>query len=121
MAGSTQHIVRSYSDLHAELEPVVARWRRLGEQLNVPDHILSTIEAYGGDNLDNCITEVLTRWIEQKPHTWRILIDAIAATNRNAELVEELRRKYHGVCVCVCDSLTNHTTLLGVAFIDWRL
>ena len=96
-----RHVIRSYSDLHVELEPVVARWRQLGEQLNVPDHILRTIEAYGGDSPEECITEVLTRWAEQKEHTWGILIDAIAATNMNVELVEQLREKYHGVCACV--------------------
>ena len=101
MAGSTQHLIRSYSDLHVELEPVVARWRQLGEQLNVPDHILRTIEAHGGDDLEKCITEVLTRWTEQKPHSWKILINAIAATNSNVELVEELRRKYHGMLTLI--------------------
>lgn len=95
MGSSTEHIIKSYTDLHVELEPVIAQWRQLGEQLDVPDHNLRTIQAHGGDDLENCITEVLTRWSEQKPHTWEILIDAIAATNRNVELVEKLRRKYH--------------------------
>ena len=97
MARSGRHIIQSYSDLHIELEPVTARWRQLGEQLNIPDHILRTIEAYGGEDLENCVTELLIRWAEQKPHSWRILIDAIAATSKNVELVEELKRKYHGM------------------------
>ena len=95
--GTTKHVVRDQKDLYSELEPVIAQWRKLGEQLNVPDHVLQMIAAYGGDNPDDCITEVLTRWTQQKTHTWKILIDAIAATNKNVELVEELRTKYHGI------------------------
>ena len=99
-------MIRSQGDLHTELELVVAQWRQLGEQLDVPEHILRTIAAYGGDDPEECVTEVLTRWTQQNTCTWRILIDAIAATQRNVELVEELQRKYHGmsrdVCVCVC-------------------
>ena len=116
MANSKQtddlkHVIQSQRDLHTELEPVVAQWRQLGEQLDVPDHFLRTIAAYGGDDPEECVTEVLTRWTEQKSCTWRILIDAIAATKKNAELVEELRRKYHGmsrdyVRVCLCGRLT---------------
>lgn len=92
-----QHVIRSLRDLHTELIPVVAKWRQLGEQLDVPEHVLRTIAAYGGDDPEQCITEVLTRWSEQKAHTWKILIDAIAATGRNAELVEKLQRKYHSM------------------------
>lgn len=99
----TQHIIGSLRDLHTELEPVIAQWRQLGEQLNVPDHALRTISAYGGDNPEDCITEVLTRWTEQKTHTWRILIDAIANTKKSVQLVEELQRKYHGASP-LCDN-----------------
>ena len=93
---ATGHVIQLLRDLHTELEPVIGQWRQLGEQLNVPDHVLRTIAACGGDNPEDCITEVLTRWTQQKTYTWRILIDAIAATKKNAQLVQKLQIKYRG-------------------------
>lgn len=97
MMAVSVHVVRSLKDLYSELEPVIALWRQLGVQLNVPDHVLKTIAAYGGDDPEECIIEVLTRWSQQKTCTWRILIDAIAATKRNVELPGALQRKYHSM------------------------
>jgi len=94
---TTGHVIRLLRDLHTELEPIRAQWRQLGEQLSLPDHIMRTIAASGGGNPEDCIIDVLSRWTQQKKCTWRILIDAIAATKKNAQLVEELQIKYCGM------------------------
>jgi len=88
-------VIQNKKDLLNMLEQVTAKWKPLAQQLGLESHEISTIEASGGNDPEDCITEVLTRWTQQMTQSWRILIDAIDSTKANVNLVEDLRKKYH--------------------------
>jgi len=85
-------VIQNKKDLLNMLEQVTAKWKPLA---GLESYEISTIEASGGKDPEDCITEVLTRWTQQMTQSWRILIDAIDSTKTNVNLVEKLRKKYH--------------------------
>ena len=89
-------------DVKVELESVTEIWRHIGLALRLDPSELKRIERENKDNLEDCLTEVLTLWLKKAYNTerfgepsWELLARAVAhpAGGDNPALVEEIGRK----------------------------
>ena len=89
-------------DVKVELEPVTDRWKHIGLALRLDLSELKKIERENRDNLEDCLTEVLTLWLNKAYNTerfgvpsWELLARAVAhpAGGNNPVLAEEIAKK----------------------------
>ena len=88
--------------MKVELEPVTERWKHIGLALRLDPSELKKIERENRDNLEDCLTEVLTLWLKKAYNTerfgepsWELLARAVAhpAGGNNPALAQEIGRK----------------------------
>ena len=71
-----------------------AQWYQLGVQLEIPPATLSTIEIDHPHNAQRCLTEVITRWLQNTPEcSWAKLANAVEAMDGYTVLAERLRQR----------------------------
>ena len=74
----------------------VTEWHKLGMQLGVPVHTLSTIERDNPCDADRCKNKVLIWWLHNvKDGSWDELARAVEAIEYKV-LANKLREKYQG-------------------------
>ena len=68
-----------------KLKPVTDRWKHIGLALRLDHSELKKIERENRDNLEDCLTEVLTLWLKRNYNTekfgepsWELLAKAVA-------------------------------------------
>ena len=92
--------------MKSELAPVTARWKYIGLALRLNPSKLKRIERENRDNLEDCLTEVLTLWLNGTYNTerfgepsWELLARAVAhpAGGNNPALAEEIAKKDGGI------------------------
>ena len=70
-----------------------AKWYQLGVQLGISAATLSTIEIDHPHGAQRCLTEVITRWLQNAPEcSWAKLAEAVEAMGGYAALAEKLRK-----------------------------
>ena len=75
-------------------EVTAAKWHQLGVQLEIDSATLNTIEYNYHRDAQRCMTEVITRWLQNAPEcSWAKLAKAVKAMGDYAVLAEELRQK----------------------------
>ena len=76
--------------------PVTAKWRRLGEQLGIPEHELDTIEATfaGHHRLHDCLSSMFGSWLRRTTNecTYENLARALATVGEE-KLAADLYRQ----------------------------
>ena len=71
-----------------------AKWYGLGVQLGIPPATLSTIGSDHPHDARRCMTEVITRSLQNAPEcSWAKLAQAVEAMGGYAALAERLRQK----------------------------
>ena len=99
-------------DLKRELLPVISRWKHIGLALRLDPSKLKKLERENRDNLEDCLTEVLTLWLKKAYNTekfgepsWELLARAVAhpSGGNNPALAEEIGKKYEygGICMWI--------------------
>ena len=81
-------------DIQNELKEMTAEWYQLGVQLEIPPATLNTLECDHPHDARRCMTEVITRWLQNAPEcSWAKLAKAVGAMGGYAALAERLRQK----------------------------
>ena len=71
-----------------------AKWHELGIQLEIPPATLNTIEYNYRHNVQRCMTDAITTWLQNTPDSsWAKLAEAVEAMGGYAVLAERLRQK----------------------------
>ena len=92
--------------MKSKLAPVTARWKRIGLALRLNPSELKRIKRENRDNLEDCLTEVLTLWLKKAYNTerfgepsWELLARAMAhpAGGNNPALAEEIAKNNGGI------------------------
>ena len=82
--------------------PVTQRWKHIGLALGLDPNELKKIERENRDNLEDCLTEALTLWLNKAykyeifgEPSWELLAGAVAdpAGGNNPALAEEIAKK----------------------------
>ena len=106
-----KHINAGIDDLFnvmSELLPVLSKWKHIGLALGLDHSELKMIERENRDNLQDCLTEVLTLWLNKAYNTeifgepsWELLVRAVAnpAGGNNSALAEEIVMNCRGICM----------------------
>ena len=90
-------------DVKRELLPVITRWKHIGLSVRLDPSELKRIERLNRGNLEDCLTEVLTLWLNKAYNTeifgepsWELLARAVAdpAGGNNPVLSEEIAMNY---------------------------
>ena len=82
--------------LQDRLDEVAYQWHPMGIQLRFTPGVLSGIEAAVHGNVQSCLQELLTQWLQRKqpPPTLQSLIDVVGDPPiANQVLAEQLRRE----------------------------
>lgn len=76
------------------------KWKVIGLLIEIPKGTLSHIAEKYRDDPQNCLVEMLMRWLEQvhPPPTWAAIIEAVDFLGEK-QLGKDLRDKY---CSTVC-------------------
>ena len=81
-------------EIQNELKEMTAEWYQLGVQLEIPPATLNTLEHDHPLDARRCMTEVITRWLQNAPEcSWAKLAKAVEAMGGYAVLAERLRQK----------------------------
>jgi len=73
---------------------MTAEWYQLGVQLEIPPATLNTLERDHPHDARRCMTEVITRWLQNVPEcSWAKLVKAVQVMGGYAALAERLRQK----------------------------
>ena len=81
-------------DIQNELKEMTAEWYQLGVQLEILPATLNTLERNHPRDAQRCMTEVITRWLQNAPQcSWAKLAKAVKAMGGYAALAERLRQK----------------------------
>ena len=87
------------------LEPVTARWKEVGLALRLKRNQLDVIEKERRGQMDECLTEVLTLWLNRVYDTeqygepsWKLLANAVGhpVGGKDSELSREIASKHIG-------------------------
>ena len=87
---------------------MAARWKSIGLALRLNSGQLKKIEKDNRDSVEDCLTEVLTLWLNKAYNTerfgepsWELLARAVAhpAGGNNPALAEEITKKYGGITI----------------------
>ena len=73
------------------------KWYYIGLELNIPYHTLDSIKAQCPNNIEDCLTEMLKRWLTSisPPPTWSGLVQALSSAPVGEQrLAEEIRKQY---------------------------
>ena len=90
-------------DVVSELAPVTDRWKYIGLALRLDPSELKVIKKENRDNLEDCLTEVLTLWLNKAYNTerfgepsWELLARAVAHSSggRNRALAGEIKKNH---------------------------
>ena len=91
-AASTPMTVKEIQNELREL--TAAKWYQLGLQLEISPATLNTIEIDHPHGAQRCLTEVITRWLQNAPEcSWAKLAQAVEAMGDYAALAEKLKQK----------------------------
>ena len=87
----------------SELEPVAYRWKHIGRALRLDQGQLKKIEKENKDDIDDCLSEALTLWLNKNYDTekfgepsWELLAEAVGhpAGGNNSALAEGIRQRH---------------------------
>ena len=87
-------------DLCAVLDAIYTvrhKWYYIGLQLKIPYHTMDAIQAHCLNNIEDCLTKMLKRWLTSisPPPTWSGLVQALSSAPVGEErLAEEIRKQY---------------------------
>ena len=90
-------------DVVSELEPVRARWKHIGLALRLSSALLVRIENEYSGVAEDCLTGVLTVWLNQNYNTdrfgepsWELLAQAVGhpAGGKSAKLSNDIRLRH---------------------------
>ena len=91
LAASTLTLKKIQNELN---EMAAAKWYQLGVQLGILPATLSTIEHDYPHDAQRCMSEVIIRWLQNKPEcSWEKLAEAVETMGGYAVLAEKLRQK----------------------------
>ena len=77
------------------VEKFATKWKQLGSQLNVGEHLIRNIECDHRNDCERCCRVMLSRWLDETAHpTWGALINALDKVSDNAAGV------YYNYCCC---------------------
>ena len=88
-------------EVKGKLLPVTERWKHIGLALRLDPSELKKIERENRDNLEDCLTEVLTLWLNKAYVTekfgepsWELLARAVGhpAGGNNPALAEDIHK-----------------------------
>ena len=55
-----------------------SKWRQLGTQLNIDQHLMDNIEHDHSNDCESCCSEVITEWLDINPAaSWEDIIAAV--------------------------------------------
>ena len=67
------------------IEKWASKWKQLGSQLNVGEHVIRHIECDHHEDCERCCRIMLSKWLEETVHpTWGLLINALDKVSDNA-------------------------------------
>ena len=108
----------------SELEPVTAKWKNIGRALGIGHNQLKKIEKENKDDLDDCLSEALSLWLNKSYKTekfgepsWKLLAKAVRrpAGGNNSAVAEGIRQRHskHTLlayytfvhCIIICQPL----------------
>ena len=84
-------------------EQVTARWNHIGRALGIGHNQLKKIEKENKDDLDDCLSETLSLWLNKSykterfgEPTWELLAEAVGhpAGGNNSALADEIRQRH---------------------------
>ena len=90
-------------DVQKELIPVSAKWRSIGIALRLKPNILDGIETRYSGNPPDCLTSMLTEWLNRNYNvkrfcepTWQALVKAVGdpAGGANMALARDMATRY---------------------------
>ena len=90
-------------DVKSELQPVAYRWKHIGEALRLDQGQLKKIEKENRDDLDDCLSEALSLWLNKSYNTekfgeptWELLAKAVGhrSGGNNPALADEIRQRH---------------------------
>ena len=93
-------------DVKKELQPVITRWKHIGLALRLDPEQLKKIARENRDDMDDCLIEMLTLWLNKNYNTerfgnpsWELLASAVKdhAGGNNAALAEKITQTYGGI------------------------
>ena len=66
------------------IEKCASKWKELGSQLNMGDHLIRNIEHDYPNDCERCCRIMLSKWLEETAHpTWGILKSALDKISDN--------------------------------------
>ena len=66
------------------VEKFASKWKELGSQLNVGEHVIRNIEYDYPHDCERCCRIMLSRWLDEIAHpTWGTLINALDKVSDN--------------------------------------
>ena len=78
-------------------------WFLLGLGLGIKNDILKKIESERtGNNVENCLLDLLVFWLSSGNATVEILVDALVKVNMRV-LADKIKKKYAGTCRMTCN------------------
>ena len=67
------------------VEKFATKWKQLGSQLNVGEHLIRNIECDHRNDCERCCRIMLSKWLDETAHpTWGTLINALDKVSDNA-------------------------------------
>ena len=67
------------------IEKWASKWKELGSQLNMGEHVIRNIEYDHPNDCKRCCRMMLSDWLEETAHpTWGLLINALDKVSDNA-------------------------------------
>ena len=95
-------------EVRSALFPIASRWKGVGIELRLKLSDLDTIEGAHPNSPEDCLTDVVSRWLQKGynttrhgPPTWRKLVRAILVDSggHNPGLAEKLAQNHQGVYI----------------------
>ena len=76
-------------------------WNELGDQLDVPKHILKNI---GKENPTEArkLSEVLNYWLNNGDVNWKEIIEALRRIGKHENIIKNIESKYGILSTCTC-------------------
>ena len=77
-------------------------WFLLGLGLGIKHDILKKIESERtGNNVENCLRDLLVFWLNSSNATVKVLVDALVKVNMRV-LADKIQKKYAGMVQLLC-------------------
>ena len=68
-------------------------WHELGDQLEVPNHILTNFDIENRTE-DRKLSEVLNYWLRNGDASWKVMVEALSRIGKHGIIITTIKSKY---------------------------